>query len=118
MEEDEITNASLDNIFDPSTIFNTAWARCDKEGACDVKYALFPWGAYWILDTDYENYSTVYTCENFLGIASNHGVWIVSRDKNPSEEILTKAKQAVIDKIGNTVFPTEQALAKTYQGDK
>lgn len=49
----------------------------------DCHYSSDPVGAYWILDTDYTNYSIVYSCEDFLfGAIKLEFAWILSREKH------------------------------------
>ncbi|XP_017770322.1 PREDICTED: uncharacterized protein LOC108558043 [Nicrophorus vespilloides] len=45
---------------------------------------------YWVLDTDYENYSVVWSCTNF-GIFSVKNAWILTRSRKPSLESMKKA---------------------------
>ena len=43
-----------------------ARARFDEHGNGKVKFWFFPEGNYVVLDTDYDNYSIVYGCDNWL----------------------------------------------------
>ena len=45
---------------------------------------------YWILDTDYENYASVYSCATF-GIAGlkYEYAWLFTRDPVPSDETVS-----------------------------
>jgi apolipoprotein D and lipocalin family protein len=38
-------------------------------------------GNYWVVDTDYENYSLVYSCKSYLGIMKSEAVWFLSRKR-------------------------------------
>lgn len=46
---------------------------------------------YWILGTDYQNYAVVWSCSEWAGFASTRMVWILTRDKFPSKEVVTVA---------------------------
>ena len=52
-----------------------------------VKYNPFHWANYDILDTDYKNYSVVYTCEDFglQGIFKWEYAWIIMRRPHAKE---------------------------------
>ena len=43
-----------------------ARARFDDEGAGHVKFWFYPEGNYNVLDTDYDNYTIIYGCDNFF----------------------------------------------------
>ncbi|XP_073991428.1 apolipoprotein D-like [Rhodnius prolixus] len=63
----------------------------------NLKYPYLPMDApYWILDTDYDNYSVVWSCSNF-GLFSTRNAWILTRARFPILEIMEKAYN-VIDK--------------------
>ena len=39
------------------------------------------YGDYWVLDTDYTNYTVIYSCGPFLGLAKVEFAWILSRQR-------------------------------------
>ena len=47
-------------------------------------------GLYWILDTDYENYASVYSCVDgdILGVRSVFA-WLLTREQIPSQETVS-----------------------------
>ena len=50
---------------------------------------LDPAGDYWIIETDYHNYSVVYSCADFLfGAIKLEFAWILSREKNLDPELV------------------------------
>ncbi|XP_075222853.1 apolipoprotein D-like [Lycorma delicatula] len=51
---------------------------------------------YWILETDYENYSVVWSCTNF-GLFSTRNAWILTRARYPTLEVMEQA-YGVIDR--------------------
>lgn len=51
---------------------------------------------YWVLDTDYESYAVVWSCNNFELFCLRY-VWILTREPNPPVAVLEKAYQ-VLDK--------------------
>ena len=66
------------------------------EGYLRVKFRFYiPEGDYKVLETDYDNYSVVYTCFGVKHIYNIEYIWILTRDMNPSDEILQKAYDAV-----------------------
>jgi apolipoprotein D and lipocalin family protein len=42
-------------------------------------------GNYWVVDTDYDNYSLVYSCKSYLGIMKSEAVWFLSRKRTLDE---------------------------------
>ena len=46
-------------------------------------------GDYWILDTDYETYSVVYSCSQVAFLKLELG-WVLTRQANPSEAAVRK----------------------------
>jgi len=48
-----------------------------------------PWGQYLVLDTDYENYTVVYSCSNLL-VTRLEFLWIMSRERTLSTENMEK----------------------------
>ena len=46
-------------------------------------------GDYWILDTDYESYSVVYSCSQVAFLKLELG-WILTREANPSEATVSE----------------------------
>jgi len=82
-----------------SYLFNTdtySWAAFDEEGNGKVKFWWYPEGNYQILDTDYENYSVVYGCDNwpspYLPIVHTREAWLLQRSPELKDEHLKKAK--------------------------
>ena len=57
-------------------------------GKLKVKFPVSPVpGDYFILDTDYDNYSCVYSCNEYIGKVQIY-VWILSRSIHPSDEMV------------------------------
>ena len=57
-------------------------------------------GDYRILETDYDNYTVIYNCTG--GDSNVHYTefaWILTRTLEPSEEILSKAYEALLAKV-------------------
>ncbi|XP_036329558.1 apolipoprotein D-like [Rhagoletis pomonella] len=52
---------------------------------------------YWVLATDYTSYAVVYSCTN-LGLSHTQVVWILTRDRTPSAEIIKVAQDAITAK--------------------
>ncbi|XP_066987843.1 apolipoprotein D-like [Macrobrachium rosenbergii] len=51
-------------------------------------------GSYNVLDTDYENYTTVYSCQNFLGLGHMDQAWILGRRNTLTLEEMETAMRA------------------------
>ncbi|KAK9869278.1 hypothetical protein WA026_003030 [Henosepilachna vigintioctopunctata] len=52
---------------------------------------------YWVLDTDYETYSVIWSCEKHLFVSSRF-LWLLSREQNASDKTVKKM-YAVLDKF-------------------
>ena len=77
-----------------------------------IKAAL---GTYWVLDTDYDSYSIVYSCTEVLGgIYSMEYVWILTREKVISPELFN----VLVDKVVALGYPRERLRQQTKQGDE
>ncbi|XP_055957002.1 apolipoprotein D-like [Patella vulgata] len=49
-----------------------------------------PYAPYWVLDTDYDNYSAVFSCESLGGLAHVEFAWILSRNNTISDSLKQK----------------------------
>ncbi|XP_068438200.1 apolipoprotein Db [Clinocottus analis] len=58
---------------------------------------LSPYGAYWVLTTDYSSLSVVYSCTDVLSIFHVDFAWILSRSRSPSPETVRFAKKLLTD---------------------
>ncbi|XP_078581230.1 apolipoprotein D-like [Branchiostoma floridae x Branchiostoma japonicum] len=81
----------------------------DIPGRLQVRFSSFqPWGSYWVVDTDYDNYSIVYSCNYFL-VNRVEFLWILARDRalpaGTMSSILQKIESYGIDstKLVDTV---------------
>ena len=96
----------------------TGHATCaspDKTGACEVQFFSDFKGTpnYNVIDTDYENYTIVYDCnEN----SQNQIVWILSRTPVMSDATLVKVMAILAEKVPN--FSPTHFDGITYQGDQ
>merc|ERR1712241_719978 len=51
---------------------------------------------YNILDTDYDSYAIVYSCgEKVFGLLKSEFLWILTRERNPSPQVIAKAKSII-----------------------
>ncbi|XP_022286099.2 apolipoprotein D-like [Crassostrea virginica] len=56
-----------------------------------VKFAAAaPYGNYWVLDTDYDTYTLIYSCTNILGISHFEFGWILARTRTLPDETIQK----------------------------
>merc|ERR1711860_102246 len=60
-----------------------------------VNFPASPPGIYWVLDTDYENFTAIYSCE-VVGIKFEYG-WVMTRDPNPSQELIDQVFKVFTD---------------------
>ena len=100
------------------------WARDDdfplgfgivsgwRSGLLNVKFfELAPWANYMVLATDYENYSVVYNCDDFVGgMVKVEYMWILTREAlevNTPDWVAMKDKLFTIvkDKVGGYITP-------------
>lgn len=58
----------------------------NNPGALKLHFPGTPEGDYWVLDTDYENFSAVYSCGTILGLVKLEYAFLLTRDAQPSEE--------------------------------
>lgn len=81
-----------------------AFANGTCNGAqCAVKFDEQPFwspkGDYRVLDTDYDNYSVVYSCTDVLGFGKFHYVWVLTRQQQVSDEIKNKIEFILQDRV-------------------
>lgn len=60
-----------------------------------VEYFLFsileaPYGKYWVLDTDYDHYTLIYSCTDLAGLSHIEFAWILSRSRTLDDQYKTK----------------------------
>merc|ERR1711973_382996 len=83
------TATKKDGSFDE--IFGTAYVPDPNHpGELKVKFPGVPVdGDYWILETDYENYSIVYSCVDYLiGLIHFEFAWILTREPNANPALV------------------------------
>lgn len=68
----------------------------DHPAQLKVHFPFFPWkGDYWVLDTDYDNYASIYTCQDNFGLFKIQLAWILARDpRNITEESMKRGLEA------------------------
>ncbi|XP_030017014.1 apolipoprotein D-like isoform X2 [Sphaeramia orbicularis] len=93
-----------------NTISGSAWAKDPSEPA-KLLVSFFensPPAPYWVLSTDYNSYSLVYSCTD-LGVFHVDFAWIMSREPTLSEQTLTELRGTLssigvsVDKLISTV---------------
>lgn len=50
---------------------------------------------YNVLDTDYDSYAVVFSCNSFLGLVNGQVVWILSRQRFPPRALLDRAHEVM-----------------------
>lgn len=87
--------------FDPSSgEVNGAYATATFDGA-QGKVSFFwyaPPGDYRVLDTDYDNYAIVYSCDTFY-VAKTEYIWVLTRAQFPDDQIIYNALQTLKQKV-------------------
>ena len=58
---------------------------------------LAPPGLYWVLDTDYDNYASVYSCVDVGDQLKFEYGWVLTRDAFASDEIVQRSFDAFIN---------------------
>ena len=71
-------------------------------------------GPYWVLDTDYENFTFVYSCKEILGLYYSEFFWVLTREKRPNEETLQQYLKTIQEKYG---YSADKFRSRTVQGD-
>ena len=69
---------------------------------------------YWVLDSDYVNYTIIYLCDNLKPGQSKESFWLLSRTKVLSPEVSEKV-EALVDKHfdrNDSVFVAENQHEK------
>ena len=59
---------------------------------------------YWILDTDYDSFSVVYDCNNKGDDDKSEFGWILTREKNPPQELVSRTKKILALASANFSF--------------
>lgn len=69
-----------------------------------------PTSPYWVLSTDYVNYSLVYSCTTFIRLFHVEFAWILSRTPQLNPEIVEQLKNLLWSYKINTekMMPTDQ----------
>ena len=66
-----------------------------KPGELQVHFPFSPAGDYWVIDTDYESFTSIYACQDVLGLFRIEFAWILVRDlTNVPEESMKRAMEA------------------------
>uniref|UniRef100_A0A1B0G8V7 Apolipoprotein D n=1 Tax=Glossina morsitans morsitans TaxID=37546 RepID=A0A1B0G8V7_GLOMM len=77
----------------------TGTAKVVSSGKLEVRFdgfaALAGPGNYWVLGTDYENFSVVYSCSDFVGVVNTKVIWILTRQRFPEEKIVAQARDVI-----------------------
>jgi apolipoprotein D and lipocalin family protein len=82
-----VNSQNLNGTYDSAQ--GTAFCDTQNSGQCYVKFHKFqPWGDYEVIETDYDNYSIVYSCTSIAFLYKDM-VWILARSKDfdPKEKI-------------------------------
>eukprot|EP00092_Neocalanus_flemingeri_P034665 GFUD01037712.1.p1 GENE.GFUD01037712.1~~GFUD01037712.1.p1 ORF type:complete len:193 (-),score=41.62 GFUD01037712.1:85-663(-) len=89
-------------------------------GELTVEFPGNPAGSYWVLETDYHNFSVVYSCEDFLfGAIKLEFAWLLSREQHLDPEMLEYATNVYV-KNGIDIALLEDTLQneECYYGEE
>ena len=50
--------------------------------------------SYWLLDSDYHNYASVYSCFSILGLIKLEFAWVLLRDVGASQDVIDASRAA------------------------
>lgn len=92
------------------------------EGYLKVKFVpLVPAGDYKVVSTDYDSYTVIYTCMGLPGVYNIEYVWILTRDVNPSDEVMNAAFDVVKEKLPKydltALYSTPQGAGALESGE-
>ncbi|KAL3286332.1 hypothetical protein HHI36_000840 [Cryptolaemus montrouzieri] len=98
----KVLNEEIDILGKQSSIVGVARpAGAADEAKFLVSFPSYPVqtgeAPYWVLETDYDNYAVVWSCTE-LPIISTRFAWILTRERNPSTDVVQKA-YAVFDRL-------------------
>ena len=84
----------------------------------EVDFPGSPPGNYWILDTDYDNYNVVYSC-NKRGDSLYIFSWINTRSRNPPPEIVSKIcfDCNCLDLLIRMIFQVEKGIDALHRNN-
>ena len=89
-------------------------ARFNEDGNGKVRASYYPEGNYQILDTDYNNYTIVYGCDDWFFFYTRE-VWLLSRTPRISQDYVDHAKKVIEAKVGkNSGATSYYDLAKRW----
>ncbi len=78
-------------------------------GELTVHFPDLPPGDYWVLDTDFESFTTVYACSDYAGSIKTEYAWVMTREMNPPQEAVDKGI-AALENNGIFLDQLEQAM--------
>ncbi|XP_015785531.1 apolipoprotein D [Tetranychus urticae] len=84
-----------------NTIFSLgAAAPTQQDNVLEVKFFKYsPYAQYWVVDTDYDNYALVVSCNNIFPFFNPRDAWILSR-KPTLDDDTVKNLVAKLDSVG------------------
>ncbi|XP_024659557.2 apolipoprotein D [Maylandia zebra] len=122
MMEDGSVQVSYSQVWDPQNHQGKRWYLEGTAKVIDpqepaklgVNFLSFlPYTPYWVLSTDYTNYSIVYSCKDVFGIFYFDFAWILARSPSLPPQMVDQAKRMLISggiDISN-MTPTDQSCS-------
>ena len=75
-------------------------------------------GRYWILGTDYENYTSIYDCSQVGNVPGTEFGWLNTREMDPPQEIVSKVGKnqvQIIDMMYCIIYGDHHHLTNTIR---
>ncbi|XP_076466201.1 apolipoprotein D-like [Babylonia areolata] len=84
----EVYNRGLENGTEVRAVGDAYCPNTDHPANLLVRFAAgTPYGKYNVIDTDYDTYTLIYSCESILGVAHIEFAWILARERQINQTL-------------------------------
>jgi len=109
----EVFNRGIDHGKNNTVTGDAYRPNDDEQGKLLVRFAAgTPYGNYWVIDTDYETYSLVYSCSSVVNVFHIEMAWILSREMTLDEQVAQRLK----DKLSGFGVDVSKFVATNQTG--